>query len=64
MEKDETWSIDRQYFDMRAYVEWNEEQIAMMTNELQQAAAAACQACVTYQSTGGLFTEKKGLDLK
>ena len=42
MEKDETWSIDRQYFDMRAYVEWNEEQMAMMTNELQQAAAAAC----------------------
>ena len=39
MEKDEAWSTDQQYFDMRAYVEWRQEQMAMMTNELQQAAA-------------------------
>jgi len=42
MEKDEAWSTDRQYFDMRAYVEWKQEQTAMMTNELQQAAIAVC----------------------
>jgi len=27
---------------MRAYVEWKQEQTAMMTNELQQAAIAVC----------------------
>ena len=42
MEKDEAWSTDRQYFDMRAYVEWKQEQTAMITNELQQAAVPAC----------------------
>ena len=42
MEKDEAWSTSRQYFDMRAYVEWKQEQMAMMTNELQQAAVAEC----------------------
>jgi len=42
MEKDEAWSTDRQYFDMRAYVEWKQEQAAMITNELQQTAAGAC----------------------
>jgi len=42
MEKDEAWSIDRQYCDMRAYVEWKQEQTAMMTNELQHAAVVAC----------------------
>jgi len=42
MEKDEVWSTDRQYFDMRAYVEWNQEQMAMITNELQQTAVPAC----------------------
>ena len=42
MEKDEAWSTDRQYFDMRAYVEWKQEQTAMITNELQQTAAGAC----------------------
>ena len=42
IEKDEAWSTDRQYFDMRAYVECKQEQTAMTTNELQQAAVAAC----------------------
>jgi len=42
MEKDEAWSTDRQYFDMGAYVEWKQEQMAMTTNELQQAAVMAC----------------------
>ena len=42
MEKDEAWSTDRQYFDMRAYVEWKQEQTAMITNELQQTTAGAC----------------------
>ena len=42
IEKDEAWSTDRQYFDMSAYVEWKQEQTAMITNELQQAAVAAC----------------------
>ena len=42
MEKDEAWSTGRQYFNMRLYVEWKQEQTAMITNELQQAAAAAC----------------------
>jgi len=40
MEKDEGWSTERQYFAMRAYVEWKQEQTEMMPNELQQAAAA------------------------
>jgi len=42
MEKDEAWSTGRQYFDMRTYVEWKQEQTAMITNELQQAAVPAC----------------------
>jgi len=42
MEKDEAWSTGRQYFDMRTYVEWKQEQTAMITNELQQTAVAAC----------------------
>jgi len=42
MEKDEAWSTGRQYFDMSAYVEWKQEQTAMITNELQQAAVPAC----------------------
>ena len=42
MEKDEAWSTGQQYFDMRAYVECKQEQTAMTTNELQQAAIAAC----------------------
>jgi len=42
MEKDKAWSTDGQYFDMRAYVEWNQEQMAMITNELQQTAVPAC----------------------
>jgi len=42
MEKDEAWSTGRQYFDMRAYVEWKQEQMAMTTNELQQATVAPC----------------------
>jgi len=42
MEKDKAWSTGRQYFDMRTYVEWKQEQTAMITNELQQTAAAGC----------------------
>lgn len=40
MEKDEAWSTDRQYFDMRAYVEWKQRQ-ATVADGAQEAVAGS-----------------------
>ena len=40
MEKDEAWSTDRQYFDMRAYLEWKQGQATMAAGGVAEVAVA------------------------
>ena len=45
MEKDEAWSTDRQYFDMRAYIEWKQGRAVAEGAGVPEPAVAGVRKC-------------------